>query len=313
MIAYLFPGQGAQAPGFLHRLGGDTPHPAIARTLTEASDILRGDVLQLDTADALTSTIAVQAGLVVAGVAATRALEEEGIEAQAVAGLSVGAYGAAVACGAIAFDDALRLVRLRATLMEEAYPRGYGMLAVLGLNEREIASVIADAHADAYIGNLNAPRQIVVSGSDAALDAVRQLALTRGARKAERLAVSVPSHCVLLEDAAARLAEAAAEVRFAAPRIAYVGNRGARVLYRADAIREDLATNLRFPVRWHDSTIALSERGANVFVEMPPGRTLTQLLSEALPDTDTNAFAVDGAPVSSAAARVRAACQRTLD
>ncbi|WP_159836491.1 malonate decarboxylase subunit epsilon [Burkholderia sp. 8Y] len=315
MIAYLFPGQGAQTPGFLHRLGGEKPHPAIARTLAEASAILGEDVLSLDDADALASTVAVQVALTVAGVAAARALADEGIEPQAVAGLSVGAYGAAVACGALAFDEALRLVRLRATLMEDAYPRGYGMLAILGMNEREIASVIdearAEARADAYIGNLNAPRQIVVSGSDDALDAVRKVALARGARKVERLAVSVPSHCVLLEDAAARLAEAADKVRFVAPRIAYVGNRGARALVRADAIREDLATNLRYPVRWHDSTIALAERGANVFVEMPPGRTLTQLLAEALPDTP--AVAMDASPVASTAARVRAACGRTND
>jgi malonate decarboxylase epsilon subunit len=253
----------------------------------------------------------VQVALTVAGVAAARALAEEGIEPQAVAGLSVGAYGAAVACGALAFDDALRLVRLRATLMQDAYPRGYGMLAILGLNEREVAGVIEETRADAYIGNLNAPRQIVVSGSDAALDAVRALALARGARKAERLAVSVPSHCVLLEDAAVRLAEAAEKVRFVAPRIAYVGNRGARVLVRAEAIREDLATNLRYPVRWHDSTIALGERGAGVFVEMPPGRTLTQLLSEALPEA--RSIAMDASPVASTAARVRAASRRAED
>jgi malonate decarboxylase epsilon subunit len=311
MIAYLFPGQGAQTPGFLHRLGGENPHPSIARTLAEASDVLGEDVLALDTADALASTIAVQVTLVVAGVAAARALAEEGVEPEAVAGLSVGAYGAAVIAGAIAFDDALKLVRLRARLMQDAYPHGYGMLAVLGLNESEIARAIADSNAHAWIGNLNAPRQLVVSGSDAALDAVREIALARGARKAERLCVSVPSHCVLLEDAAAQLVDAARDVRIDAPHIAYVGNRGARVLRRADAIREDLATNLRYPVRWHDSTIALSELGANVFVEMPPGQTLTQLATEALPDAAS--IAMDASPPSSVAARVRAACLRARD
>ncbi|WP_232077866.1 malonate decarboxylase subunit epsilon [Burkholderia sp. THE68] len=311
MIAFLFPGQGAQTPGFLHRLGGDTPHPAIARTFDEASDVLGENVLTLDTADALASTVAVQVTLVVAGVAAVRALAQEGIEPEAVAGLSVGAYGAAVASGAIAFADALKLVRLRATFMEEACPRGYGMLAVLGLNESELALAIADSGADAYIGNLNAPRQIVVSGSDAALAQVRDIALARGARKAERLAVSVPSHCVLLEGAAARLIDAAREVRLETPRIAYVGNRGARVLRRADAIREDLATNLRYPVRWHDSTIALSELGTSVFVEMPPGRTLTSLLADALPGTP--AYAMDASPIGSIAARVRIARNRAKD
>jgi malonate decarboxylase epsilon subunit len=268
-------------------------------------------VLALDTADALASTVAVQVALVIAGVAAARALAEEGIEPEAVAGLSVGAYGAAVVCGAIAFDDALKLVRLRARLMQDAYPRGYGMLAVLGLNEREIARAIADSGADAYIGNLNAPRQIVVSGSDAALAQVREIALARGARKAERLCVSVPSHCVLLEKAAESLIDAARDVRIDTPRIAYVGNRGARVLRHADAIREDLATNLRYPVRWHDSTIALSELGAKIFVEMPPGQTLTSLLADALPGAP--AYAMDAAPIGSIAARVRIARNRAND
>ncbi|WP_321794570.1 malonate decarboxylase subunit epsilon [Caballeronia sp. J97] len=311
MIAYLFPGQGAQTPGFLHRLGGGEPHPAIVRTLGEASDLLGANVLELDGADALKSTVAVQLTLVVAGVAAARALADSGIEPQAVAGLSVGAYGAAVVCGALAFDDALELVRLRAELMEEAWPRGYGMLAVLGLNESEIARAIADSGADAYIGNLNAPRQIVISGSDAALAKVRDIVLSRGARRAERLCVSVPSHCVLLQSAAERLIDAAANVRIETPRIAYVGNRGARVLRRADAIREDLATNLRYPVRWHDSTIALSELGAKVFVEMPPGQTLTPLAAEALPDAAS--IAMDASPVASVAARVRSACRRAQD
>jgi malonate decarboxylase epsilon subunit len=165
--------------------------------------------------------------------------------------------------------------------------------------------------ADAYIGNLNAPRQIVVSGSDAALAQVREIALSRGARKAERLCVSVPSHCVLLESAAERLIEAASTVRIDTPRIAYVGNRGARVLRRADAIREYLAANLRYPVRWHDSTIALSELGANVFVEMPPGQTLTSLLADALPGAP--AQAIDASPIGSIAARVRIARNRAND
>ncbi|WP_250456141.1 malonate decarboxylase subunit epsilon [Caballeronia sp. ATUFL_M2_KS44] len=308
MIAYLFPGQGAQTPGFMHRLGGDKTHPEIVRTLDEASDALGENVLALDTADALASTVAVQVALVAAGVAGARALAGEGIEPEAVAGLSVGAYGAAVVCGAIAFADALKLVQLRATLMQNAYPHGYGMLAVLGLNETELARAIADSGADAYIGNLNAPRQMVVSGGDAALAQVRDIALSRGARKAERLCVSVPSHCVLLDDAAMQLTEAARDVRIGAPRIPYVGNRGARVLRHADAVREDLATNLRYPVRWHDSTVALSELGANVFVEMPPGQTLAQLATDALPDAA--AIAMDASPAASVAARVRAACRR---
>jgi malonate decarboxylase epsilon subunit len=297
MIAYLFPGQGAQRPGFLHALD----HPEAIATIHEASDILAQDILALDSEEALRSTVAVQIALVIAGVASARALGKEGIEADAVAGLSVGAYGAAVVSGAVSFADALTLVRLRAQLMEAAYPSGYGMLAVVGLNEQQVERLLSG---EAYLGNLNAPRQIVVAGGDEGLERVRARALEQGARKAERLAMNVPSHCVLLDDAARQLSHAASKITFNPPRIPYIGNRRARVLRDAEAVREDLATNLRYPVRWHESTIALSELGMQVFVEMPPGRTLTQLASEALPDVAT--VAVETLPVSSVAARVRA-------
>ncbi|WP_438390681.1 malonate decarboxylase subunit epsilon [Caballeronia sp. DA-9] len=305
MIAFLFPGQGSQFAGFLHTPGGTSPHARIASTFEEASDVLHMNVLDLDSADALRSTIAVQLGLFVAGVATVRALRDEGIAPDAVAGLSVGAYGAAVAANAISFDDALRLLHLRAQLMERAYPQGYGMLAMSGLGEREVDAVIAGTHAKAaFIANLNAPRQIVVAGADNDLELVRQAALRAGARKAERLAVSVPSHCVLLDSAARELTEAASKIAFNAPSIPYIGNRGARPLRQAEAVRLDLATNLRYPVRWHDSTIVLSELGMQVFVEMPPGRTLTQLADDALPNVAK--VAVEQTSISSAAALIRA-------
>lgn len=263
------------------------------------------NVLDLDSVVALESTVAVQLGLFIAGVATARALREEGIVPDAVAGLSVGAYGAAVAADAIDFNDALLLLQLRAQLMERAYPHGYGMLAVSGLSEREVDAVIARTNAKAaFIANLNAPRQIVVAGADGDLDLVRQQALQAGARKAERLAVSVPSHCVLLDDAARELTEAASKVEFRTPSIPYIGNRGARPLRQADAVRLDLATNLRYPVRWHDSTVVLSELGAQVFVEMPPGRTLTQLADEALPDIAK--VAVEQTPMATSAALIKA-------
>jgi len=305
MIAFLFPGQGSQFAGFLHTLGGTTPHARLAETIEEASDVLHIEVLSLDHADALRSTVAVQISLLVAGVATVRALQDEGIVPDAVAGLSVGAYGAAVACNALSFSDALQLLHLRAHLMESAYPQGYGMLAVSGLSERELDAVIANAPTQAaYIANLNAPRQIVVAGADADLDQVRERALEAGARKAERLAVSVPSHCVLLDDAARELTEAASKIAFHAPTISYISNRGARPLRQADAIRTDLATNLRYPVRWHDSTIVLGELGAQVFVEMPPGRTLTQLAEDALPGIAK--VAIEQTSIASAAMLIRA-------
>jgi malonate decarboxylase epsilon subunit len=285
MLACLFPGQGAQSADFLHRL---PPHPVVQATLAEASDTLSFDVLTIDTPDALRSSVAVQIGLVVAGVATARHLADEGFDIAVTAGLSVGAYAAAVACGALDFADALRLVRRRAELMERAYPSGYGLSAIDGLTEHQVevlASETAGYEASrVYIGNVNAPRQIVVAGADAALDAFNARALAAGAHRAMRLAVSVPSHCPLLAEASDELVAYAAHVPFRPPRAIYVGNRTARPLRTAHAIRDDLATNMRHTVRWFDALTVVIELGATVLVEAPPGQVLTSIAEAAYPD-----------------------------
>ena len=285
MLALLFPGQGAQSAGFLHRLSS---HPVVDATFEEASDALSLDVLSLDSADALRSSVAVQITMVVAGVATTRRLAAAGIECELTAGLSVGAYAAAVTSGALAFADALRMVRRRGELMEGAYPSGYGMSAIEGLTEHQIEMLVGVASADTassvYIGNVNAPRQIVVAGSDAALESFNARALAAGAQRAIRLVMSVPSHCELLATASEELLAYAADVPFHAPRCTYVGNRGARALRTADAIRNDLATNMRYTVRWFDALTAIIEHGATLLVEAPPGQVLTQIARTAYPE-----------------------------
>ena len=126
-VLFTFPGQGAQKPGMLHTL---PDHPETARTLAEATAALGRDVLALDDAAALRSTVAVQLVLLVAGVAFARVLAAEGAAPGMVAGLSIGAWPAAVVAGVLDFADAVRLVELRARLMEDAYPSGYGMTAI---------------------------------------------------------------------------------------------------------------------------------------------------------------------------------------
>jgi len=260
----------------------------VRATLDEASQVLGTDALALDTADALRSTIAVQCGLTIAGVAIARALAEEGLAPDMSAGLSVGAYPAAVSCGALAFDDALKMVRRRAELMEGAYPSGYGLAAVSGLTEHEVATLAArrieEGEPPVYIGNVNAPRQIVVAGADAALDSFIGRALAAGARKATRLAVSVPSHCELLAHASDELTVYARSIPFRAPRGVYIGNRGGRPLYTADAIRDDLATNMRYTVRWFDALTVMQEMGVRVAIEAPPGQVLTDIAREHYPE-----------------------------
>jgi malonate decarboxylase epsilon subunit len=285
MLALMFPGQGAQTDGFLHDL---PPHRAVRDTLEEASQVLGVDVLTLDTQHALRSTVAVQAGLTIAGVAIARALADEQLVPEISAGLSVGAYAAAVSCGAVRFADALKMVRRRAELMEAAYPCGYGLAAISGLNEHQLEQLAA-RHADeqqqhVYIGNVNAPRQIVIAGANDALDAFIVRALAAGARKATRLAVSVPSHCELLAHATDKLVAYASAVPFHTPRGIYIGNRGGRPLYTADAIRDDLVTNMRYTVRWFDALTAMQEMGARVLIEAPPGQVLTDIARENFPD-----------------------------
>lgn len=285
MLALLYPGQGAQSAGFLHRL---PPHPVVLSTIEEASDLLSINVNALDTGEALQSSVAVQITLVVAGVATQRRLANAGLEAHLHAGLSVGAYAAAVGCGAISFGDALRMVKMRAELMEGAYPHGYGLSAIEGLTETQIEALLPAAATPPdmrlYIANVNAPRQIVIAGSDAALEAFNEQARIAGAHRAKRLAVSVPSHCELLRDASDALVSYASGITFNTPKHAYVGNRTARALHRADDIREDLATNMRYTVRWFDALTTILERGATVLVEAPPGQILTDIAQAAYPE-----------------------------
>lgn len=146
---WVFPGQGAQQPGMLHTLPAD---PLVGECLREASDALSEDVLDLDTSDALQSTRAVQLCLLIAGVACSRLLMAQGSKPDYVAGLSIGAYPAAVIAGALSFADAVRLVALRGELMQSAYPTGYGMTAVIGLDQTTVEKLVLRVHSPATPG-----------------------------------------------------------------------------------------------------------------------------------------------------------------
>ena len=282
-VAFLFPGQGSQQPGMLHEL---PRHPAISETLAEASEILQQDVLAWDSKKALQSTAAVQVALFVAGVASARALQQEGASADFVAGHSVGAFCAAVVADALDFRDGLELVRLRGQLMERAHPQGFGMGVVLGLPERRVAGLVERLFSPedpVYLANVNAVQQLTISGSLSGISRVLDAARQEGARKAELLPVNVPSHCQLMLTVAAELAEASKRTAFRQAKILYAANRTARSTQDAEAIRDDLGQSLAHPVRWHDATSGLFERGARLFIEMPPGQVLTNLAKQAFP------------------------------
>jgi malonate decarboxylase epsilon subunit len=283
-VLFTFPGQGAQKPGMLHALPA---HPETARTLDEASNALGRDVRALDTEAALRSTVAVQLCLLVAGVAMARVLAAHGAQPQMVAGLSIGAWPAAVTAGVLEFRDGVRLVELRARLMEEAYPSGYGMTAIGGLTRQQLEPLVAEVHGSGtpvYLANLNAPRQIVIAGADAAMQAVAALALDHGAQRAERLAVAVPSHCELFDGQARTLACAMDQVALQRPRITYISSSAARALLDGRRIGADLAANMAHPVLWADTVRHAWERGARLALEMPSGSVLTKLTAPEFPD-----------------------------
>jgi malonate decarboxylase epsilon subunit len=269
-------------------------HPAVARTLDEISDNLGRDVRELDSAEALGSTVSVQVALLTSGVAVGRSLIAEGIKPDAVAGLSVGAFAAAVQAGVISLPDAVHLVQQRARMMEDLYPTGYGLAAIIGLTEQQVSQLVEAAHteqAPVYVGNINSPRQIVIAGSNQGMANVLEAARNNGARKAERLDVSVPSHCPLLEPVATALRESLRKMHLQPPGLMYVGNVTARALRTADAIAEDLAGNIAHGVRWNDMARVLEELGCGLFLEMPPGHVLSELAKEIVPEVRTLAMA----------------------
>jgi malonate decarboxylase epsilon subunit len=283
-VAFLFPGQGSQIPDMLHNL---PDHAAVARTLDEVSQSLNRDVRELDSAEALQSTVSVQLGLLTAGVAVARALFEEGVKPEAVAGLSVGAFAAAVMAGVLSLADGVRLVKERGEGMMKLYPQGYGLAAIVGLTEKQVSTLVEDANTEknpVYVGNINAPRQIVIAGSNEGMDKVLKAARKSGARKTVNLHVSEPSHCPLLQPVADALRRSLKEIHLQQPKILYLGNVTGRALRSADAISEDLATNVAHGVRWYDTTSVLEELGCRLFLEMPPGHVLSELAREAFAD-----------------------------
>ena len=286
-ILFTFPGQGTQRPGMLQHLPG--------HEMAEAREVLGAEADTLDSPEALKHTRAVQLSLLIAGVAWAREMQRRGIEPDLVSGLSIGAYPAAVVAGALDFKDALTLVALRGDLMEQAYPHGYGLTAIMGLTLTQVEALVNGS--GTYIANLNAETQIVIAGRDEEMAQVAQQARAKGATKAQRLAVSVPSHCALLNAPAQKLAQAFAGVTLSRPHCAYLSGSTARVLWQPERIADDLAMNMARTVRWQEAMVAANEREARLAIEMPPGGILTCLTRQAAWEGETVSLERSGVDV----------------
>ncbi|AKN27719.1 ACP S-malonyltransferase [Stutzerimonas stutzeri] len=281
-LAFVFPGQGSQSLGMLSELGAQ--QHVIIDTFAEASAALGYDLwalTQQGPEEQLNQTDKTQPAILAASVALWRLWQAEGGPRPAfVAGHSLGEYSALVAAGSLPFADAVKLVELRGQLMQQAVPAGQGgMAAILGLEDADVLAACAEAAQGEVVSavNFNAPGQVVIAGSAAAVERAIEACKAKGAKRAMALPVSVPSHCDLMRPAAERFAASVEAIAWQAPQIPLVQNVSAAVVAELDALKRDLLAQLYSPVRWVESMVALGDRGVTSLVECGPGKVLSGL------------------------------------
>lgn len=282
-IAMVFPGQGSQSPGMQADLAA--AHSAVADSYAEASDVLGYDLWQLvahGPAEKLNATTVTQPAMLTAGYAAWRVWQSSGGAApQMMAGHSLGEYTALVCAGSVSFADAMRVVRRRSELMQNAVPAGAGaMAAIIGLEDQAIIDVCAAAAGDgiAEAVNFNAPGQVVIAGDVAAIDRAIDLAKEHGARRALLLPVSVPAHSALMRGAGEALSEALAQAEFRTPAVTVVAASDAKPYTNGDDIRARLSRQVYAAVQWVDTINAMTAAGVTRIIECGPGKVLAGLV-----------------------------------
>lgn len=284
--AFIFPGQGSQAVGMGRALGDAFP---VARAVYQEVDDALGQKLSVLMADgpedALTLTENAQPALMAVSMAVVRVLESRGLDlassASFVAGHSLGEYSALCAAGALGIADTARLLRIRGRAMQRAVPVGEGaMAALLGLDLEEARAIAAEAAAEGGVcqaANDNAPGQVVVSGSRAAVERAIAIAAGRGARRSVLLPVSAPFHCALMQPAADAMADALASVDIRMPVVPVVANVTAGAVQDPDTIRRLLVEQVTGAVRWRESVLYMKAQGVTTLVECGAGKVLTGL------------------------------------
>ncbi|MBM0105573.1 ACP S-malonyltransferase [Steroidobacter sp. S1-65] len=285
-FAFVFPGQGSQSVGMLAALA--SAEPLVQETFAEASSVLGYDLWQLcqqGPEDQLGATERTQPAMLTAGVATWRVWRKHGGPLpSAMAGHSLGEYSALVCSGALDFKTAVALVQFRGQAMQAAVPAGRGaMAAILGVEDAEVEAACSEATQAGPAGeivqaaNFNSPGQVVIAGSADAVDRAIELLKAKGAKRAIKLPVSVPSHTALMQPAADRLAEKLQSISFAQPEVRDIYTVDVKTHQGPDSIRQALVQQLVKPVRWTETVRAMLAGGARTLVECGPGKVLTGL------------------------------------
>ena len=280
-FAFFFPGQGSQSLNMMNGFDGTS---VVRATFDEASAALGQDlwaIMNGDDTEIIGQTVNTQPLMLAAGVATYRAyLAAGGREPAVMAGHSLGEYSALVAASSLDFADAVRLVRLRAELMQSAVPQGIGaMAAVLGLDDDMVRQVCAEAEQGEVVEavNLNSPGQVVIAGNTAAVNRAMEAAKAAGAKRALPLPVSVPSHCRLMKPAAEKLAHALQTMSVNPPAIRVIHNADVTSYRDPEQIKDALVRQLYSPVRWTETVALLVKEGITEAAECGPGKVLAGL------------------------------------
>ena len=297
-LAFVFPGQGSQSIGMLAELAA--AHAEVQATFEEASQGAGIDLWSVSAhgpEDQLNRTENTQPALLAASVAVWRVWQKlGGAQPAQLSGHSLGEYSALVCAGALSLHDAAALVAERGRLMQAAVPAGVGaMAAILGGDDAQIAAVCEEVAQGQVVSpaNFNSPGQLVIAGNTEAVDRALARLAELGVKKAIKLAVSVPSHCALMREAADRLGERMTTIDWQLPRIPVVQNAEARSYGTLDEIRSALQRQLYLPVRWTECVHALAAGGATRIAECGPGKVLSGLIKRI--DKNIEARAI-GAP-----------------
>lgn len=284
-IACVFPGQGSQTVGMLADLAVE--YPQVLETYNEASEVLAydlWDLVQNDEDQKLNQTDITQPALLAASVAIWRVMESLGkAKPDYLAGHSLGEYSALVCAGVLSFTDAIKLVEARGQFMQQAVPAGTGaMYAIIGLDDDKIISCCDEAAS--FTGevvsavNFNSPGQVVIAGTTKGAEKAAELCKEAGAKRALPLAVSVPSHCALMEPAAKKLSQLLATITFSEAKIPVINNVDVGVSKSSDEVKDALVRQLYMPVRWTESVQKLANQGVDKIYEVGPGKVLAGLI-----------------------------------